>query len=127
MDRPSYISHHTSYIIHVTPEFLSAIASFASSARGTHQVWCECRESNPDQWLRRPLHYPLCYIRPERMLINEGVVTAVKLLKSQLRRCLAARGFATWRLMSAEANESAPAAAPAPSDFIRDIVARDVA
>ncbi len=25
--------------------------------------WCECRESNPDQWLRRPLHYPLCYTR----------------------------------------------------------------
>lgn len=28
--------------------------------------WCECRESNPDQWLRRPLHYPLCYIRSSK-------------------------------------------------------------
>ncbi len=26
-------------------------------------VWCERRESNPDQRLRRPLHYPLCYAR----------------------------------------------------------------
>jgi hypothetical protein len=26
--------------------------------------WCECRESNPDRRLRRPLHYPLCYTRP---------------------------------------------------------------
>ena len=31
--------------------------------RTAFQRWCECRESNPDQWLRRPLHYPLCYIR----------------------------------------------------------------
>ena len=27
------------------------------------EKWCERRESNPDRWLRRPQHYPLCYAR----------------------------------------------------------------
>jgi glutaminyl-tRNA synthetase len=35
--------------------------------------------------------------------------------------------FATWRLMSVESNESSAVPTPAPHDFIRDIVAKDVA
>src|ERR1019366_8992786 len=31
-------------------------------------LWCECRESNPDRRLRRPLHYPLCYTR----IVSQG-------------------------------------------------------
>jgi glutaminyl-tRNA synthetase len=41
--------------------------------------------------------------------------------------CLTRRCFATWRLMSVEHTESSATPAPAPTDFIRDIVARDVA
>ena len=40
--------------------------------------------------------------------------------------CLTGSCFATWRLMPVENTESS-SAAPAPTDFVRDIVAQDVA
>ena len=43
-----------------------AIARQPSIAFAMGEGWCRCRESNPDRWLRRPQHYPLCYICKKR-------------------------------------------------------------
>ena len=53
----------------VTEDVLAALAASGGAPEtgdASDRDWCERRESNPDQWLRRPLHYPLCYARERR-------------------------------------------------------------